>query len=103
MSIEVILPDGSKKSLPDGANAMDLARAISERIVPHIVVAKVYDKVQDVRIPLKDGQRVTLMKADSPEGTDTLRHSAEHILATAVCRLFKGAKVTMGPVSHADE
>src|ERR1041385_3961601 len=103
MSIEVVLPDGNKKSLADGATSMDLATAISPGLAKAVVVAKVDGKVQDLRIPLKNGQRVELMKADSPEGIDTLRHSAEHVLATAVCRLFPGAKVTMGPHSHVDE
>ena len=103
MPIDVILPDGKTRTLQDGATAMDLARAISEGLARQVVVAKVDGAAQDLRLPLKNGQRVELCKADSPEGIDTLRHSAEHILATAVCRLFPGAKVTMGPKSHEDE
>jgi threonyl-tRNA synthetase len=104
MPIEVILAkDGSRKSLPDGTTAMELATAISPGLAKATVVALVDGKTQDVRLPLKDGQKVELLKADSPQGLDTIRHSAEHILATAVCRLFPGTKVTMGPESHADE
>src|SRR5262245_50367172 len=103
MSIEVIDRDGNKKSLPDGSTSMDFATSISAGLAKSVVVARVDGVVQDLRIPLKNGQKVELLKADSPEGTDTLRHSAEHVLATAVCRLFPGAKVTMGPHSHADE
>jgi threonyl-tRNA synthetase len=103
MSIEVQLPDGSKRELADGANAMDLAKDISEGLARQVVVAKVDGAVQDVRVPLTDGQQVELLKADSPEGLDTLRHSAEHVLATAVVRLFKGAQVTMGPAVHDGE
>ncbi len=103
MPIDVILPDGNKKSLADGSNAMDLATAISPGLAKAVVVARVDGVVQDLRIPLKDGQKVQLLKADTPEGLDTLRHSAEHVMATAVCRLFPKAKVTMGPHAHADE
>ena len=103
MAIDVILPDGKTKSLPDGATAMDLATAISPGLAKQVVVAKVDGKVQDVRLPLQAGQKVERLKADTPEGIDTLRHSAEHILATAVRRLYPKTKVTMGPVSHADE
>ncbi|MCC7109923.1 MAG: TGS domain-containing protein, partial [Deltaproteobacteria bacterium] len=103
MPIDVILPDGKTSTLPDGATATDLARAISEGLARQVVVAKVDGAVQDLRLPLKNGQRVELCKADSPAGIDTLRHSAEHVLATAVYRLFPGAKVTMGPKSHEDE
>jgi threonyl-tRNA synthetase len=101
-NIAVELPDGSKKELPEGSNAMDLAVSIAEGLARQVVVARVDGEVQDVRVPLTDGQRVELLKADSPEGLDTLRHSAEHVLATAVVRLFDGAQVTMGPKTHED-
>jgi threonyl-tRNA synthetase len=103
MSIEVILPDGNPKSLPDSATAMDLATAISQGLAKQVVVARVDGALQDVRVPLKNGQKVQLFKADSAEGRDAINHSAEHIMAAAVCRLFPGAKVTMGPKHHAEE
>jgi threonyl-tRNA synthetase len=103
MSISVVLPDGATRELPDGATALDLAKNISAKLAEVVVVAKVDGVVQDLRVPLKNGQSVALLKVDTPEGRDTLNHSAEHILATAVCRLFPGAKVTMGPKTHADE
>lgn len=103
MSIEVILPDGKTRALPEGSTAMDLATAISAGLAKQVVVAKVDGAMQDVRVPLKNGQRVELVKVDSPEGRDVINHSAEHVMATAVCRLFPGAKVTMGPRTHAEE
>ncbi len=103
MAISVILPDGKALSLEDGATAMDAAKAISPRLADVVVVAKVDGEVQDLRVPLKDGQKIELCKADSPEGRDTINHSAEHVLASAVIRLFPGAKVTMGPRTHGEE
>jgi threonyl-tRNA synthetase len=103
MSINVVLPDGNKRELPEGATGLDLAKSISPRLADVVVVARADGQVQDLRVPLKDGQKVELLKVDTPEGRDTLNHSAEHILATAVIRLFPGAKVTMGPRTHGDE
>jgi threonyl-tRNA synthetase len=103
MAIQVILPDGNQRELADGATAMDLAKNISTRLADVVVVARVDGVVQDLRVPLRSGQKVELLKADTPEGRDTLNHSAEHILAAAVLRLFPGAKVTMGPKSHEEE
>jgi threonyl-tRNA synthetase len=100
--ITVVLPNGAEKQLDDGATAMDLAKSISAGLAEQVVVARVDGVVQDLRIPLKSGQKVELLKADSPEGRDTINHSAEHVLALAVCRLFPGAKVTMGPKTHED-
>jgi len=102
-NIKIKLPDGAVRELPAGSSAMDLAKAISPRLADVIVVSRVNGLVQDVRDPLPDGSSVELFKADSPEGIDTLRHSCEHVLATAVCRLFPGAQVTMGPKSHDGE
>jgi threonyl-tRNA synthetase len=103
MSISVILPDGAKRELDDGATALDLARAISPGLAERVVVARVNGKTADIQAPLHDGAKVELLKADTPEGIDALRHSTEHILATAVVRLFDGAQVTMGPKTHETE
>jgi threonyl-tRNA synthetase len=100
MSISVELPDGSKRDLPEGASAMDLAKDIAEGLARQVVVAKVNGTKQDVRVPLNEGDKVELLKVDSPEGRDTLNHSAEHILAAAVVSLYDGAQVTMGPATH---
>jgi threonyl-tRNA synthetase len=103
MAISVILPDGKALGLEDGATAIDAARAISPKLAEVVVVARVDGEVQDLRAPLRDGAKLELMKADSPEGRDTINHSAEHVMATAVLRLFPGAKVTMGPRTHEEE
>ena len=84
MSIQIILPDGSQRELKDGATAADVALNISPRLAEVVVTAKVDGVVQDLRVPLQTGQRVELLKVDTPEGRDTLNHSAEHILALAV-------------------
>lgn len=99
-SIQVRLPDGALRSLPIGANALDLAKSISEGLARDVVVARVNGTTSDLQAPLADGDTVELLRANSPEGIDTLRHSTEHILAAAVCHLFPGAQVTMGPKSH---
>lgn len=101
--ISVQLPDGSLRDVPAGSTALDLAKSISEGLARSVVVARVNGRVVDLRDELAAGDRVELLKPESPEGIDTLRHSAEHLLATAVCRLFPGAQVTMGPKSHEAE
>ena len=102
-SMTIRLPDGSERQLAAGANALDLAADISAGLARAVVAARVNGQVVDIRQSLQDGDSVELIKVDSTEGIDTLRHSAEHILATAVCTLFKGAQVTMGPKSHDGE
>ena len=103
MSVSIILPDGKQLQLAPGATPMDAARAISPKLAEVVVVAKVDGEVRDLRQPLTDGARVELLKAETAEGRDAINHSAEHILATAVLRLFPYAKVTMSPRSHGEE
>ncbi|HET9958790.1 MAG TPA: threonine--tRNA ligase, partial [Polyangiaceae bacterium] len=103
MAISVVLPDGKALALEEGATAMDAAKAISAKLAEVVVVARVDGKVQDLRVPLKDGEKLELLKVDTPEGRDTINHSAEHVLAMAVLNLFPGAKVTMGPRTHEEE
>ncbi len=98
----ITLPDGQKKQLQQGANALDLAEAISPQLAKRIVVARVNGQIQDVQDPLHDGDAVTLLDAKSPEARDVIAHSCEHVLAAAVVDLFENAQVTMGPRDHSE-
>jgi len=105
--ISITLPDGSKKDLKPGATAMDLALAISAGLAKAVVAARVKQgettQVVDLQSALPDGAQVWLLKLDDKDAQDIMRHSAEHVLATAVIRLFPGAQVSMGPRDHAKE
>src|SRR5262245_56605822 len=57
----------------------------------------------DIQAPIPREGTVQLLKSDAPEAEDIMRHSAEHVLATAVVRLFSGAQVTMGPADHSKD
>ena len=95
--IEVTLPDGSARRLPEGATAADLAASVGRRLAEAAVAARV-DGVQiDLTSPLPDGAKVAIVTADSDEGRAVLRHSTAHVLAQAVCDLFPGAKYAIGP------
>jgi threonyl-tRNA synthetase len=105
--IKVTLPDGSQRSLPAGGTGLDLATAIGPGLAKAVVAARVKvgetTQVLDLQAALPDGAQVWLLKTDDPAALAIVRHSAEHILATAVCRLFPGAQVTMGPRDHDKE
>ncbi|MEM7402918.1 MAG: threonine--tRNA ligase [Myxococcota bacterium] len=98
--IEVQLPSGDSCMLPAGSTAWDLARQLSTSLAEKVVAAWVHDQLVDLRDPLPNNCQVELLKAKDPRCISVLRHSCEHILATAVCKLFPGAQVTMGPKDH---
>ncbi len=96
--MEVTLPDGSARALPDGASAADLAADIGPGLAKAAVAARVDGQLQDLARPLPDGARVALLTRKDPEALEILRHSAAHLMADAILRLHPQAQLTIGPV-----
>ena len=99
-SVKVILPDASELELPDGATGLDAARAIGPKLAEQAVLVKADGQPHDVRLPLEDGahlQILTTRDTADPDALSVLRHSAAHLLAEAVRRLYPGVKVAIGP------
>ena len=99
-AVNVTLPDGSALALPDGASALDAARAIGPKLAEQAVLARVDGEARDLRLPLPDGARLEILTTrdrEDPEALAVLRHSAAHLLAEAVRRLHPGVKVAIGP------
>ena len=98
--MNVTLPDGSALELPDGASALDAARAIGPKLAEQAVLARVDGDSRDLRLPLTDGARLEILTTrdrHDPDALAVLRHSAAHLLAEAVRRLHPGVKVAIGP------
>ncbi len=95
--IRVTLPDGSQKALPAGATGADLAKAIGPGLAKAALAVRVDGQVWDLARPLPDGQKVSILTDKDPQALDVLRHSAAHVLATAVRQLFPHAKIGFGP------
>ncbi|HEY9457244.1 MAG TPA: threonine--tRNA ligase, partial [Gaiella sp.] len=86
--------------LPDGATGLEAARAIGPKLAEQAVLARVDGEPRDLRLPLPDGaslQLLTTRDRDDPDALYVLRHSAAHLLAEAVRRLYPGVKVAIGP------
>src|SRR5436309_8861413 len=95
--IRVTLPDGSQKTLPNGSTAADLAKAIGPGLAKAALAARVNGEVRDLSRPLPDGATVEILTDKHPQALDVLRHSAAHVLATAVRQLFPHAAIGFGP------
>jgi threonyl-tRNA synthetase len=98
--MKVVLPDNSELELPDGATGLDAARAIGPKLAEQAVLVRSNGRVQDVRLPLQDGQPIQILTTrdkDDPDALSVLRHSSAHLLAEAVRRLYPGVKVAIGP------
>jgi threonyl-tRNA synthetase len=97
MPIHVTLPDGSPLELPDGATALDAAQAIGPRLAKAAVAASVDGEPVDLGHELRDGDQVAIVTLDSSAGVHILRHSASHVLAQAILRLWPGTEYAIGP------
>ncbi|MEZ6068637.1 MAG: threonine--tRNA ligase, partial [Planctomycetaceae bacterium] len=100
----VQLPDGSVKSYPAGASALDVARSIGERLAMATVAAQIGEQVVDATRPLEelsdsDPIPLKLLTTKDPAALGVLRHSCAHVMARAVMRLFPGVGLAFGPTT----
>ncbi len=98
--MKVVLPDQSELELPEGATGLDAARAIGAKLAEQAVLVRTNGAVQDLRLPLHEGQQIhflTTRDTEDPDALYVLRHSAAHLLAEAVRRLYPGVKIAIGP------
>jgi threonyl-tRNA synthetase len=98
--VNVVLPDGSKLELPDGATGLDAARAIGPKLAEQAVLLRSNGQVKDLRQPLSDGEQIQILTTrdqDDRDALSVLRHSSAHLLAEAVRRLYPGVKIAIGP------
>ena len=98
--MRVLLPDSSELELPDGATGLDAAAAIGPRLAREAVLVRSNGRVQDLRLPLEEGQQIQILTTrdkDDPDALYVLRHSAAHLLAEAVRRLYPDVKIAIGP------
>ena len=98
--MKVVLPDKSELELQEGASGLDAARAIGPKLAEQAVLVRSNGHVQDLRLPLTDGGEIEILTTrnrDDPDALSVLRHSAAHLLAEAVRRLYPGVKIAIGP------
>ncbi|TML16326.1 MAG: threonine--tRNA ligase [Actinobacteria bacterium] len=98
--MRVLLPDSTELELPDGSTGLDAAAAIGPNLAKDAVLVRSNGRVQDLRLPLEDGQPIQILTTrdtDDPDALYVLRHSAAHLLAEAVRRLYPGTKIAIGP------
>src|SRR5437870_880157 len=98
--MKVVLPDNSELELDEGATGLDAAAAIGPRLAQEAVLLRSNGAVQDLRLPLSDGQRIQILTtrdSSDPDALAVLRHSSAHLLAEAVRRLYPGVKIAIGP------
>jgi threonyl-tRNA synthetase len=95
--LTLVLPDGATRTVAAGTLPADVVRSIGERLLSAAVAVSVDGEIQDLMTPLRHGGAFRVLTERDPEALGVLRHSAAHVLATAVRRLRPDAKIGFGP------
>ncbi len=96
--VHIELPDGSVRSTPKGTPiGRFLEEQVGARLAKAALAAKLDGEVFEISRKVEGGGKLRALTAKDPEGLDLLRHSAAHVLAYAVKRLFPDAKLDDGP------
>ena len=98
--MEITLPDGSKRTLDEGATVYDLAASIGAGLARDAVAGKVDGTLVDLSTELTDGATVEIVTTKSPEALEIMRHSAAHIMAEAVQALYPDVLIAFGPATE---
>ena len=95
--IKVTLKDGSIKEFDNAISVLDIAKSISEGLARNAYCGIVNGKVEDLRFIVDKDSTLEICTFDSQEGKNAFRHTASHVLAMAVKRLFPNVKLAIGP------
>ena len=95
--VKIILPDGSAKEYAAGTTLGEAVKQLSNSLAKKVLAANVNGELTDLREELLDGSEVAFLTFEDEGGKHTLRHTASHILAQAVKRLWPEAKLAIGP------
>lgn len=95
--IKVTLKDGSVKEFPAGISAYEAAKEISMGLARNACAAKINGKNADLRDTLNEDCELEILTFDDEYGKWTFRHTASHIMAQAVKRLYPDARLAIGP------
>ena len=91
------LPDGAERTVPIGTLPREVVASIGPRLLKAAVAVSVDGEIQDLGTPLRTGGAFTVLTEKDPRALAVLRHSAAHVLATAVRRLRPDAHIGFGP------
>ena len=95
--LTLTLPDGSVRDVEYGALPRDVVASIGAGLLRAAIAVEVNGRVQDLVTPIRESGTFKVLTERDAASLDVLRHSAAHILATAVRRLRPDAKIGFGP------
>jgi threonyl-tRNA synthetase len=101
--ISVRLPDGKTLAVPTGSTILAVAERIGPGLARAALAGRVDGRLVDLRLPLERDCAIEIVTARDPQGGEVIRHSAEHVMADAVKRLFPNAQIDVGRTDHSEK
>ena len=98
--MKITLKDGSVKQYDGAIRAADIAKDISMGLYRNACSCKINGKVKDLRTVISEDCALEILTFDDEDGKRTFNHTASHIMAQAVKRLYPDVKLTIGPAIH---
>ena len=95
--MKITLKDGSVKEYSESKSIIDIAKDISEGLARVACAGEINGELADLRTVIEEDCELNIITATDPKALYVIRHTASHVLAEAVKRLFPNAKVTIGP------
>ena len=95
--MKITLKDGSVKEYAQPMSVLDIARDISEGLARVACAGQVNGETVDLRTVIEGDAQLSILTAKDAEGLGVLRHTASHVMAQAVKRLYPGVKLAIGP------
>lgn len=101
--ISVRLPDGKQLAVPAGSTVLAVAERIGPGLARAALAGRIDGQLVDLRAPLTRDGAIEIVTARDPQGGEVIRHSAEHVMADAVKRLFPAAQIDVGRSDHSEK
>ena len=95
--VKITLPDGTKREYKNNITIGEIASNMDSPLGERALAGKASGVLVDLNYPIKEDISLSVITEDTKEGLEILRHSAAHIMAQAVSRLFPGVKLGIGP------
>ncbi len=96
MAIQVTLPNGAQREYEVGTSISSVAESISTSLAKNALVGKINGQVVDLTTEIAVDSKVAIVTLDDAEGLEVYRHSAAHLMAQAIKRLYGGENVKLG-------
>ena len=96
--MEILLKNGNKLEVDEGASCAKAAQKISEGLARNAVAAKVNGELCDLSHVLKEGDSLEIVTLKDKEGMEVYRHTCAHVLAQAIKNIYPTCNLAIGPV-----